>query len=51
MKGQEKHKQFAVKCYARFLTRTEVVEAFLTVFEAKHGVKVSEAIAALLSGD
>ena len=23
MKGQEKHKQFAVKCYARFLTRKE----------------------------
>ena len=32
MKGQEKHKQFAVKCYARFLTRTEVVEAFLEEF-------------------
>lgn len=32
MKLQEKHKQFAVKCYARFLTRTEVVEAFLEEF-------------------
>ena len=32
MKLQEKHKQFAVKCYARFLTRTEVVDAFLEEF-------------------
>lgn len=32
MKLEEKHKQFAVKCYARFLTRTEVVEAFLEEF-------------------
>ena len=32
MKLQEKHKHFAVKCYARFLTRTEVVEAFLEEF-------------------
>lgn len=32
MKLEEKHKQFAVKCYARFLTRTEVVAAFLEEF-------------------
>ena len=28
MKLDEKHKEFAVKCYARFMTRTKVVEAF-----------------------
>lgn len=32
MKLDEKHKQFAVKCFARFMTRTEVVEAFLEEF-------------------
>ena len=32
MKGQEKHKQFAVKCCARFLTRAKVVEALLEEF-------------------
>ena len=26
MKLQEKHKEFAVKCFARFMTRTEVVD-------------------------
>ena len=33
MKLQEKHKEFAVKCYARFLTRTEVVSAFMEEFK------------------
>ena len=32
MKLDEKHKQFAVRCFARFMTRTEVVEAFLEEF-------------------
>lgn len=32
MKLQEKHKEFAVTCYARFMTRTEVVEAFIEEF-------------------
>ena len=32
MKLDEKHKQFAVKCFARFMTRAEVVEAFLEEF-------------------
>ena len=32
MKLDEKHKQFAVKCFARFMTRTKVVEAFLEEF-------------------
>ena len=32
MKLEEKHKEFAVKCYARFLTRTEVVNAFIEEF-------------------
>ena len=32
MKLDEKHKQFAVKCFARFMTSTEVVEAFLEEF-------------------
>ena len=32
MKLQEKHKEFAVKCFARFMTRTEVVEAFIEEF-------------------
>ena len=34
MKLDEKHKQFAVKCFARFMTRAEVVEAFLEEFAA-----------------
>ena len=32
MKLQEKHKEFAVTCYARFMTRAEVVEAFIEEF-------------------
>ena len=32
MKLQEKHKEFAVKCFARFMTRTQVVEAFIEEF-------------------
>ena len=32
MKLEEKHKEFAVKSFARFMTRTEVVEAFLEEF-------------------
>ena len=32
MKLQEKHKEFAVKCFAQFMTRTEVVEAFIEEF-------------------
>lgn len=32
MKLDEKHKQFAVKYFARFMTRAEVVEAFLEEF-------------------
>ena len=32
MKLEEKHKQLAVKGFARFMTRTEVVEAFLEEF-------------------
>ena len=32
MKLQEKHKEFAVRCFARFMTRTEVVEAFIEEF-------------------
>ena len=32
MKLDEKHKEFSVKCYARFMTRTEVVEAFIEEF-------------------
>ena len=34
MKLQEKHKEFAVKSFARFMTRTEVVKAFMEEFEA-----------------
>ena len=33
MKLNEQHKEFAVKCFARFMTRTEVVTAFLKEFE------------------
>ena len=33
MKLNEQHKEFAVKCFARFMTRTEVVKAFLKEFE------------------
>ena len=32
MKLEEKHKQFAVKCFAQFMTRTEVTDAFLKEF-------------------
>ena len=32
MRLQEKHKEYAVKCYARFMTRSEVVEAFIEEF-------------------
>ncbi len=32
MKFEEKHKQFAVKCFAQFMTRTEVTDAFLIEF-------------------
>ena len=32
MKLDEKHKQFTVKCFARFMARAEVVEAFLEEF-------------------
>ena len=32
MKLEEKHKQFAVKCFAQFMTRTEVTDAFLEEF-------------------
>ena len=32
MKLEEKHKQFAVKCFAQFMTRTEVTDAFLVEF-------------------
>ncbi|MDE0316934.1 MAG: hypothetical protein OXM61_18800 [Candidatus Poribacteria bacterium] len=32
MKFEEKHKQFAVKCFAQFMTRKEVTDAFLTEF-------------------
>ena len=32
MKLQEKHKEFAGTCYARFMNRTEVVEAFIEEF-------------------
>ena len=32
MKFEEKHKQFAVKCFAKFMTRTEVTDAFLEEF-------------------
>ncbi|MDE0400439.1 MAG: hypothetical protein OXL96_21800 [Candidatus Poribacteria bacterium] len=33
MKLNEQHKEFAVKCFARFMTRTEVVKVFLKEFE------------------
>ena len=33
MKLNEQHKEFAVKCFARFMTRSEVVKAFLKEFE------------------
>ena len=29
---EEKHKEFAVKCYAQFMTRTEVTDAFIEEF-------------------
>ena len=32
MKLDEKHKEFAVKCYAQFMTRTEVTNAFIQEF-------------------
>ncbi|MDE0482117.1 MAG: hypothetical protein OXI67_06040 [Candidatus Poribacteria bacterium] len=32
MKLEEKHKQFAVKCFAQFMTRTEVTDTFLKEF-------------------
>ena len=32
MKLEEKHRQFAVKCFAQFMTRTEVTDAFLEEF-------------------
>lgn len=32
MKLEEKHREFAVKCFARFMTRTEVVNAFIEEF-------------------
>ncbi|MCE2401933.1 hypothetical protein J4G08_13730 [Candidatus Poribacteria bacterium] len=32
MKFEEKHKQFAVKCFAQFMTRKEVTSAFLEEF-------------------
>ncbi|MDE0314247.1 MAG: hypothetical protein OXM61_05050 [Candidatus Poribacteria bacterium] len=32
MKFEGKHKQFAVKCFAQFMTRTEVTDAFLEEF-------------------
>ena len=33
MKLEEKHKEFVVKCFARFMTLTEIVDAFLEEFE------------------
>lgn len=33
MKLEEKHKEFAVKCFARFMTRTQVLKAFIEEFE------------------
>ena len=33
MKLEDKHKEYAVKCYARFMTRSEVVEAFIEEFK------------------
>ncbi|MYI93863.1 hypothetical protein F4083_06005, partial [Candidatus Poribacteria bacterium] len=32
MKLEEKHKEFAVKCYAQFMTRTQVTKAFMEEF-------------------
>ncbi len=32
MKFKEKHKQFAVKCYARFMKRSDVLAAFMSEF-------------------
>lgn len=32
MKLEEKHKEFAVKCYARFMKRAEVINAFMEEF-------------------
>ena len=33
MKLEEKHKEFVVKCFARFMTLTDIVNAFLEEFE------------------
>ena len=33
MKLEEKHKEFVVKCFARFMTLTNIVDAFLEEFE------------------
>ena len=32
MKLEEKHKKYAIKCFARFIARTEVVDAFMEEF-------------------
>ena len=33
MKLEEKHKEFVVKCFARFMTLTQIVDAFMQEFE------------------
>ena len=33
MKLEEKHKEFVVKCFARFMTLTEILGAFMEEFE------------------
>ena len=33
MKLEEKHKEFVVKCFARFMTLTQIVDAFMEEFE------------------
>ena len=33
MKLEEKHKEFVVKCFARFMTLTTIVDAFMDEFE------------------
>ena len=35
MIGQEHHRHFAVKCFAQFMTRTQVVKAFMEEFQDK----------------
>ena len=29
MKGQEHHRQFAIKCFAQFMTRSQITNAFI----------------------